>query len=149
MNKRDLIEQHKLVSLYEYDPDRQAELKDAKAAIGRLEARALAIEGKRVKAAALEPEQEWVQDDFGMPEDRPSVREVFDQCVDRAREKKDVRQKTRFMRELRDSWGRQINFCPMARKKISVSTIEEIKRMNRIDLALYEHAKLLAATCTL
>ena len=144
-NKRDLIEQHKLVSLYEYDPDRQAELKDAKAAIGRLEARALTIEGKRVKAAALEPEQEWVQDDFGMPEDRPSVREVFDQCVDRARSKREEKNKIRFMGAVRDTWGRQILWD---RSKIAVSTIEEIKRMNRIDTLVYEHAKHLHETCS-
>ena len=70
-----------------------------------------------------------------------SVREAFEKCVRQNREKKDVKNKVKFLRQLQDPYGRQILFSRENRAKISKDVLEYIRHHNQLDFELYEMAK--------
>lgn len=94
------------------------------------------MEGK--EGSRLDQEK-LLSDEYGRQ--NVSVREAVEKCVRQNREKKDVKNKVKFLRLLQDPYGRQILFSRENRAKISKDVLEYIRHHNQLDFELYEMAK--------
>ncbi|QDZ18231.1 hypothetical protein HOP50_01g07330 [Chloropicon primus] len=96
------------------------------------------MEELRKAGEPIKAEEAWLSDEYGMPPDKATVKMVYDQCIDRARSKKEMKHKIKFLQKVQDEYGRQIVY---KRHLIDEEVIDYIEKANVLDRALYMHAR--------